>query len=312
MADNTIIQQGTFTSAGLPRILNLRSDVDWMEINNLTGLSMHKWQRGMTAGTGLYTATDGTIAAIAAPLGFTPIDTTTVGLGAAIATTAIPDTATPVVATANTASLATAMLPTIRIFHTAWPHLSGLDIAVSVINNTSFTFLSTLATASGVVGGAGTWRLVATGGTAPVFSPRRHIICNITSAVNPTVSTLNYHGLTVGQTVRLSVPLINGMTQANGALVTVLTVPTTTTFTCDLDTTAFTAFAFPTAAQAPTLYATLTPVGEAVNAAYVNLLDDATVNNGVIGMYLGAGAVSSAGGQNNDVIYWRAGKAFNQ
>ena len=312
MADNTIIQQGSFTSTGLPLVIPLRSDVDWMEVNNLTGLSMQKWQRGMAVGTGLYTATNGTIAAIVAPLGFTLLDTSTQALSAAVATTAIPDAAQPVIATGNTSSLTTAMLPTIRIFHAAWPQLSGLDLAVTVINNTSFTLISTLATTAGVIGGAGTWRLVATGGTAPVWAPRKHVVCNISAAANATVSTLNYHGLVVGQKVRLNVPLSGGMTQANQALVTVLTVPTTTTFTCDLDTTGYTAFTFPTAALTPCVFSTMTPVGEAVASAYVNLLDDAQVNNSVIGMYLGAGAASAPGGQNANVVYWRAGKAFNQ
>src|ERR1700679_4342326 len=59
MADNTILQQGSFTSAGTAVTLNIRSDLDWMKVYNTTAATNNQttaigveyyWQRGFPAG----------------------------------------------------------------------------------------------------------------------------------------------------------------------------------------------------------------------------------------------------------------------
>jgi hypothetical protein len=234
------------------------------------------------------------------------IDSSTPGIGTAVATTAIPDTTTPVVATGTTTGLVAGTI--VRIYHAAWPHLT----IASAIATTSFTFAATLATASGVVGGAGTYRIVS---YDKLYTPRNRVIANITAAATPTVTTLVTHGFTIGQKVRISVPAVCSMTQAHGQTATVLTTPTAVTFTCDLDTTGFTAFTFPTAAQAPCTYAEVTPVGETATITYANLLDDATYNASFLGVRLGTSgtaaiALASPAGTAGDVIKWVAGKSF--
>jgi hypothetical protein len=54
--ENTIIQQGRFTSTGAAKTLQIRSDIDWMKIYNVTvaagaqttavGVEYY-WQKGM-------------------------------------------------------------------------------------------------------------------------------------------------------------------------------------------------------------------------------------------------------------------------
>src|SRR5574338_385788 len=61
--DNTIIQQGRFTSDGTARQLAIRSDVDWMYVYNFTKATMvagsegvkYYWQRGLAANDGFVT-----------------------------------------------------------------------------------------------------------------------------------------------------------------------------------------------------------------------------------------------------------------
>ncbi len=308
MSDNTLIQQGYFTGTGADKIIPLRSDVDWMEVyctafgaNNTYFL----WQRGMAAGYAIARTTAG-VASVVTSGCFTLIDTSAFNLATAVATTAIPDTTNPVVATGDTTGL-TANSTIVRIYHTSWPHLSGLDVLCgTVVNNTSFAFAATLATASGVVGGAGTYRIL---GTPPLYVPTRRVIANITAAANAVVTTLAPHGLVAGQAIRLVVPGVCSMTQAHGLTANVVSVTNVYTIVIDLDTTAFTAFTFPTAAQAPCTYAEIVPFGETASGSYVNLLDDAVYNQSYLAMKLGGGA--GFPGAAASTVYWRAGKSFS-
>ena len=85
--DNTIIQQGRFTSDGNAAFIDIRSDVDWMEVINetqwattqATGRGVKfEWQRGLTAGHAFeYTKADASNALQAEKVtsgGFTLID----------------------------------------------------------------------------------------------------------------------------------------------------------------------------------------------------------------------------------------------
>ncbi len=122
------------------------------------------------------------------------------------------------------------------------------------------------------------------------------------------------HGYTVGQEVRFSTDDLNGMTEINGLSGTVTAVGSTSTFTVNIDSSAFTTFTFPVTAN-PGAYtpAQVVPFGEDTAQALsssTNILGDATVNTGYIGVKLAYGAAAPAG-VNNDVIYWVAGKSFN-
>jgi hypothetical protein len=99
------------------------------------------------------------------------------------------------------------------------------------------------------------------------------------------------------------------MTEMN-KLTGTITAVATNTVTVDIESSAFTAFAFPATAAVPFTPAVMVPVGEAAEESYVNLLDDATTNTGYIGIQLAAGTTSPAGAL-NDVIYWVAGKSFS-
>jgi len=333
MADNTIIQQGDFTSDGTDKIIALRSDVDWVNIWNLTniagstqwaGMTFH-WQREMAANDAVtdyhgaatqatYTSTCAIGYNGATYNGVRLIDSSDRTPGAAVVVTGGTNTTTPVYSTADTGTMANGAI--VRIQNTDHDNIDGLDFTVdSVTADTSFALANTLATAPGVIAGAGTYRIIAPNVTVyNMWYPKKRVISAISQANPAIVRTLVDHGYTTGQTVRMNIPSTNGMTQLNGQLVTVTNVDAAT-FTINVNTTGYTAFNFPLPAISPYTPAQVIPVGETANSTYANTLDDAVLNTAFIGMIFGtsgtpAVALGSAGGSNGDVIKWVAGKSF--
>lgn len=321
--DGTIISQGRFTSAGTAQTIQIRSDVDWMEVTNFTettaqtgnhGVS-YRWQRGLATNNGFVTlrnagatAVDARTSASLGVDGFTLVDTSVATLSAPVAITAISNVG--VVATGNTAGVSVGSI--VRLASAVGAlQLCGIDFTVTaVIANTSFTIrVPANMVAANAPGANAVYRIV---GFNPMFYPRRRTILRITQAAQAVITTSVDHGYTVGQDIRIVVPTTSAMTQINNLAGTVVAV-TASTFTVAIDSTAFTAFAFPLTAAVPFTPAEATPFGEDTATALqlaVNVLGDATLNTGFIGMILGAGITSPAG-SNGDVVYWTAGKSFS-
>jgi hypothetical protein len=322
MADNTIILQGRFTADGNNQTIQLRSDVDWMEVINYTQMAAtndigvaYKWQRGMAAGTGIYwykqNGDNSQFASVlAAGDGFTLLDTSGNPLTAAVGITGSTNATQPVFSTAATAGLVTGSIVRLMMpAATNTQNLGGYDIEIdTVVANTSFRGRYALATAPGVgANGGATYRIVQ---WDPIYYPRWRYIANISQAAAAVITTTVQHGYTAGQEIRVRVPATAfGMTEINDLQGTITAV-TASTITTDIDSSAFTAFAFPANGDYAFSPAIVAPVGEAADAAYANMLDDATRNVSYIGMQL-AGGASHPGGDNGDVMYWRAGKSFS-
>ena len=329
----TIIQQGYFAASAAPYTLKLASDVDWLKVYDPTNYAAaaavgfeYFWQRGMAAGTGvmLYHAAASTVvnsAALAAPLGFTLIDSSQFTVGAPVSVTAGTNATQPLYSAVLT-GLSVGSI--VRIQNTAQVNLNGLDFSIDTVGAGQFRLANTLATAPGIVAGAnGTYRIVASSrADYDMVYPARRVISNITQAVAGTnrVTTLVDHGLSTGQQVRINIPAICGMTQLNGQLVTV-TVTSVSQFSIDVDTTGYTAFVFPTAAQAINAidYAEMIPVGSfalqysAVPISTTNL-NPATTQMNYLGIQLGydpAGTGLAPAGMNGHTMYWIAGKSLN-
>lgn len=318
--DNTIIEQGSFTSDGTAKQLNIRSDVDWMEVDNYTQLATQqtpgrgvqfRWQRGMAPATGIeIKKTDATDALNGLTLttgGFTLLDTSIQTPGPLVSTiTAVSNATPPVVTTSAPHGLIANDV--VRLINIAGAHeLNGYDFTVGNGTLTATTFsLDYMATI--VAGTTGSFRKLA---FQPQFYPRRRFISAITQATSAVIKMTVTHGFTAGQAVRIKVPAAFGMVQINSLIGNITAINTTTnTITVDIDSSAFTAFTFPLSAASPFDLAEVVPVGETANGTFANNLDDATRNTSIIGMLLAAGAQSPAG-SNGDVIYWRAGKSFS-
>ena len=323
--------QGRFTSTGANVVIQLRSDLDWMWVKNYTvsiaagagaGAEFY-WQRGMAQGRGLVyskTAVTGALAVaqIAANSGFYLVDSSVNLPGPSLALTGITAGNPPVVNTANTASLSNGDI--VRIFNTVGAkQLGGLDFTIGALSaGVSFTlaFMAQIASANP---GAGTFRRIPYN---PYFYPSSRYITKISQATQAIVTLSVTHSYTVGQVVRLIVPTVTalayGMTALDGLQATIVAINqadadgVTNTITIDIDTTGFSAFAFPLTTAPGFTPAQVVPMGENTAEALLlgaNILGDATVNTAYIGIQLVAGALAPAGVA-EDVIYWVAGKSF--
>jgi len=315
----TIIQQGRFTSDGTAKTLQIRSDVDWMRVLNWTIAAADQttaigteyyWQRGMTDDTGIVYKKSN--AANAANLiddltssGFTLVDSSVMTLGALNSTITNVQTGAPsTVLLTDTTGLVDGDV--VRIINvTGAQQLGGVDFVVdNLVANTSFDLQWT---ASIVAGTTGYLRKVVNWN--PLFYPRRRVVLQISQAAAGVVTLNVPHGYTAGQKVRFFVPDEFGMSELHNQTATITAVSTANnTITIDVDTSGYTAFAWPLTADVPFTHAQVIPLGEAAEESYVNLLDDATLNSGYIGMTL-AGGAGAPGGANTNVMYWRAGKS---
>lgn len=318
--DNYI--QGSFTADGSSHNLSIRSDVDFMEVENLTQIITptngtgvkFRWMRGFANASAIQETVSGagvlSIGQITTA-GFTPITTAGPQVPSALLTgTTITNASPPVASSANTSTMTKGNI--VRIINAVGaPQLNGYDFTVTALTtNSSFTL----------------GYMIAPGNAATSFSyrfytydaqyyPRRRLITNITQATSAVVTMSVTHGLTIGQEVVFNIPKQFGMTQLNGLRATITAISTTNnTITINIDTTGFTAWTFPTAtvAAAPFTMAQVIPFGDGLDTSNPlqtsATLSGATQNQAIVGMNLGAGANGPAG-QNGDIIYWRAWKS---
>lgn len=325
--DNTILQQGRFTSTGSSVTIQLRSDVDWMAVYNVTqgaaaqttavGVKYY-WQRGFPAAAKWATFKSNAVNAAnleqyITSSGFTLVDSSASPYGAVNATiTAISAAAIPVVSNSGINGLVAGDV--VRITDvTGGLQISGMDFTVGYNTLTTGTF-SLDYMAQIVAATTGSWSKIK---FSPLFYPAHRYITKITQASQAVVTFSVTHGYKVGQIIRFSVAPAFGMAEISGLSGTIVAIDTTTTtgnsVTVDIDSSAFTAFAFPLTADVPFDAAIVVPVGENTSSALalgVDTLTDATVNTGYIGMVL-AGGVNNPAGAASDVVYWVAGKSFS-
>lgn len=329
--------QGKFTSTGANKILNIRSDVDWINVYNYTAATQaaadlgfqYYFQRGMAQGTGIIYTKLGAVAndpltagVLAAPNGFYLIDTSVNVPGASVALTAVSNAATPVVSTASTTGLSLTGGQIVRLFNiVGGRQLNGLDFTTgTTVLNTSFELAYMVQVAAAAAPGASAaYRIIPYN---PIYYPRARYISNITATSPAVVKLTVTHGYKVGQVVRFIVPSVAGsavsygMTEMDNLQGSILAIDlANNTITVDIDASGFTAFAFPTDALAASGFtpAQVVPIGQNTAESIdlgVDILSDATVNEALVGIQLIAGANSPAG-QAADVIYWVAGKSFS-
>lgn len=369
--DGTILGQGTFTVAtGVPAVtVAIPSNADFMWVKNFTqygantafaGINFY-WQRGMANGSAIVEFKNATSAILGDTIttgGFTLFDPSVSSsqFSANIAiTTGVSNATRPVVTTSNTTGLVAASSTNpgsvVRIQSPGFPP-NGIDFTVGAVSaGVSFTLLSAagaLATAPGAAGTLGNYQIQ---NFNALFYPRRRFIASISKATQAVVATTVPHGLTPGQSIRFNIPAVSGMVELNSTpdnnylSATVVSISATdqNIFTINIDTTGFTAFTWPTSAQQPSSYPSLTPVGEDTAIALLSptiqipgvssatlgtqifntntgILADSTVNTGFLGMTLGTGGVGTITGGGNvisgpagttaaDVVFWVAGKS---
>ncbi len=314
---STTIQQGRFTSDGTAKTLNLRSDVDWMEVYNSTVADadtqttaigvQYYWQRGMSVGTGIeYKKSDAANAAqlttLLATGGFTPSGQGS--LGAPVTGTSITKAAVAVCTAANHGYSNGDVVILSNL--TEMPQLAQLFFTIGSVTTNTFelSYMNTN-TAKFTAETAFTVRKI-TG--SPAWRQSVSAITAITAGATTQVTTSEDGQLyAVGDVMRFNISSAMGMSELNGLQGTILSINSTTnTFTVDIDSSAFSPYVYPAASAVPFTIGQMQPVGTISSTT----LSDATKNLSTLSMTLGAGANGPAG-QTGNVIFWRAGKSFS-
>lgn len=301
-----LIAQGTFTSTGAARAIELPKQPHYFCVRNRstwgtapTAVVQSEWYFGY--GNGQATClTEGGASALSATAiaaggaGFTFVNLCDQSPGALVNT---PGTA---VTNANPAVASDAATPAVgdivRVFNTTGMlQIAGLDFTVTAVN-AGVTYTLGYLNAAGFAAPATnvTYRVI----PAKYYSPYRRWITGITAA-NPAVITVSVaHNYLVGDKIRIYVPNQFGMTQINGQLATITGV-TASTITTDINSAAYTAFAYPTSAVAAAgvSFPHIVPVGEVATK-----LTSSMDNVGYYAMYLDTGVV----GANTNVMDWMA------
>ena len=330
------IFNGSFVSNGAAKFLNLRGQLDTLEVWNFTesaaangnhGVS-YVWNKGMAYNDGFVylrnagaTAINLTTSATLAVPGFILYDSSTQIPSAAVATTDFGTTAHRVL-TANTTGLSVGSV--VRLTNmTGANQVNGMDFTVTAINpGVSFDIAYTPVTVAAA--GAGQYRII----PFDQWYPATRYIASISQAAQAVVVLTVAVGpntpYEVGNAIRFHVGAVNGMVEINGLEGNIVAVnAATNAVTVDINTTTFTPFVWPVTAvaAAPFTQAYVNPIGMDTALALhpippqppyppFNDLTDAMVNTAVTGIILGAGITSPAG-SNADVIYWRATSSFN-
>lgn len=296
---------GTFTSAGTAVTLELPSDVHRFSLYNLSSLGIGGattpvmqawWTQGMPQNTAfIETKTNGSdvlIGSTIASNGFFYIqDSSDLTPGPLVVQNSTTNANPIVVATAGVVAVGDVVR---LIDNTGAQQITGIEYTVTAINAGVSFSLGYAGVAPGSAGTGGFYRRIP---FQPPFYPRNRTITFISQAVNAVITLSVTHGFTVGQRVKILVPENWGMTEINNSYATITAINTTTnTITVDVDTTGFTAFTYPTTAQAAggVGQAQVVPVGMTAQSPWENLLDDATRNTAFRGLILGT-AVHTSG-----------------
>lgn len=312
----------SFTSTGAATTFPLPNNAVKVEVYDLTniattaaataGAEAALYQKafsinGMPAGSGYsYTNTINTKTMVESLLatnggGFTFFDSSNQTPGAPRAITAVTAANPAVVSAANTTGLIT-NTSVVRMINVAgMQQISSMDFTVGTVTaGVSFGLRYLNASAFAAPGTTGFYRIIPFN---PIYYPRRRFITGITQATSAVITLSVVHEYTVGQLVRINVPAAFGMSEINGltGTITAITTGATNTITVDIDSSSFTAFAFPTSATAAggVTFPQVVPVGEAatntVLQPFANLLDDATRNTSELGVILDTNVVGTAG-----------------
>lgn len=322
----TIITGDSFTSTGAGIKIPMPSSIDYMEVYNKTQIAavnpntvtISKWF-GPKFGVG----------ASAADQGISTVKTTADLTGQYASGGFTYVTSAPVIEaqSANPITSITAASPAV-VTHaqsysagdilqfyntTGMLQIAGMNFQISTVSGAGYTLTGLRAAGFAFAGSAGfTRRISKFAAVEPQFLYVTAISRAINAVVTCSVDPTQYYA--VGMKVHFSVPYSFGMTQMNqltGKIVSMSAV--NYTMTVDIDSSAFTAFAFPTSASSPTaqLFATVAPAGAStqvdpvtgVQTGYNFQFQPFRSGEFVPYMYLAGGAQSPAGAA-ADQIDW--------
>lgn len=314
MSLGQLVASGKFTSDGSAKDIVLRSDIDFMRVINFTQQAttqttgrgiQFEWQRGLADDAGFMISKENSASTVTFETitsgGFTLKDTSEQAPEAAKATsgTDIAKATSVVTVTSHGYSVG----DRVRMYGTtSMLQIAGMEFTITAVPDAnSFTLGYIDMSGFAADATAGFVRRIP---NSPLYTPEQNWITGITKASQAVVTLSVTHGLAVDDEVRLKVPSAFGMVEADGLVGKVVAVSTANnTVTLDIDSSAFTTFAFPASGSVPFTHAQLVPFGDVSTN-----VDQALDNNAKLLMRLAAGADSPAG-SSSDVIYWQAFKS---
>jgi hypothetical protein len=138
-----------------------------------------------------------------------------------------------------------------------------------------------------------------------LYKPSAKFVSAITSATSAVVTTTSAHNFLVGERVRLIVPDFFGMSQIDGVAGEVTAI-TTTTVTLDINSSAFTAFAFPTSGAVASGYTQPQIIPDSITGSslWPQAVGAAYTSTAFRGFSLG----SAVAGPSGALVLWKAYK----
>lgn len=328
----TILDGGSFTSTGAGYKILLPASADYVKTINVTQMAAAsptvcvagEWF-GAAFGAGASAANSGlrwkksgssailidSFSTSTASDGFTYVTSSPyVEAQSANAITAITAASPAVVSQTNTYANGDFL----RLYGTTgMTQIGGMVFQISSVSGSGYTLLGLDASGFAAAGTAGYTRRVS---KFAAVDPEVLYVTKITQAASAVV-TLSVDPspyYVVGMKVRFSVPSSFGMVEMNGLLGTITAVSSGAyTITVDIDSSAFTAFAFPASTGFPTnaLFATISPAGartqydQSSNTYTGYDFSKQPFHTGQFTPYLyAAGGANSPAGASGDIINW--------
>lgn len=332
----TIVTQGTFIqpSTAVNQNIPLPSGVDYFTTTNLTQMATTqnpgRCVRGEWYGGGLTADNDGlrwTKTNSSSAINISNFSTATASNGFTYVKTYPQPQAQLTGTTITNANPAAATVTNtysegdqVTIYNAVgMQQISGMTFTISSVSGSGFTLLGL--NASGFGAGATSFNVRRVAQALPV-QPQYYYITGVTQATQGVVSVSQKHNYVVGQCVEFSIPASCGMVQLNNfyqpqSKPPIITAVTDYTFTINVNTTNYSAFALPASSGSPTatLFPTVAPQGQ--NASFNPITNVTTGYNFtqvpfhsslfIPYMIVPAGA-QSPGGSAGDVILWQAYK----
>jgi hypothetical protein len=315
--DKTI--SGYYTSAGTAKTLSLPFQPDWIEVRvqgNSSGDNWESaanpgvakesyWYAGMSSDSALITLNTAGAATdtkdYVSSNGFKLFQSNPGSFGAPLTASAISQANPAVVSLASTSGLSSGDTVLVTA-STGMLQIAGLPFTIaSVVANTSCTLAYLNSSGFAAAASAAVVKKIL---YPNVFLPRQRFITNITQASSAVITFSTTHNYVVGQTIRFHCPSEFGMVEIDGLLGTISAINTSTnTITVNIDSSSFTAFAWPTSAVAAggVSFPQGIPVGEQASQ-----FDGSFTDNGAQGIILGTSVVGASGA----LVLWKAGKSL--
>lgn len=330
----TIVTQGTFKqpSTAVNQIIPLPSGADYFVTTNLTKMALAsttgcvrgewygggltanndglKWSKSSGDAISIESFANGSANGFTYVTGFPPPQ-------AALTGTTITNANPAVASVTNTYSEG----DTVVIYNAVgMQQISGMTFTISSVSGSGFTLLGL--NASGFSAGATSFQVRRVNQFTPV-EPSFLFVTAVTQAVQAQVTVSQANSVYLGQKLEFTVPASFGMVQLNNFYqpqnlpVVVTSIVDAYNFTINLNTTNYTAFAFPASSGSPTtqLFATIAPAGQSTQFNPITGVqtgynfNQIPFHTGIFipYMYLPTG-VNSPAGQANETIVWQAYK----